>query len=96
MKGMKRIEVILPEGEIADLIDALRKETQIGGYTLIPSVSGLGIHGATVHGLGQLDNSYLLIATELEDFPSLIEAIRPFLKRFGGICLVSDAQRVLE
>ena len=95
MKAMKRIEIILPEGETDDLIDALGRETQIGGYTLIPSVSGRGIHGATVHGLGQLDNSYLLIATEPENLPSVIEAIRPFLKRFGGICIVSDAQRVL-
>lgn len=96
MKAMKRIEIILPEGETDDLIDALGKETQISGYTLIPSVSGRGDRGATVHGLGQLDNSYLLIATEPENLPSVVEAIRPFLKQFGGICIVSDAQRVLD
>ena len=44
MKAMKRIEVILPEGEVDELIEAL-DATDISGYTLIPSVSGRGDRG---------------------------------------------------
>jgi nitrogen regulatory protein PII len=95
MKAMKRIEIILPRGEADDLIESL-EATRISGYTLIPSVSGRGDRGATLNALGQLDNSYLLIACEDEQMTALVETIRPFLRRFGGICLVSDAQWVLH
>jgi nitrogen regulatory protein PII len=95
MKAMKRIEIILPEGEVDELIDAL-EATQISGYTLIPSVAGRGDRGRTLQALGHLDNSYLLIACESERMTTVVEVIRPFLRRFGGICLVSDAQWVLH
>ncbi|MGB5494126.1 MAG: P-II family nitrogen regulator [Sedimenticolaceae bacterium] len=95
MKAMKRIEVILPEGEVDELIEAL-DATDISGYTLIPSVSGRGDRGRTLQALGHLDNSYLLVACESERMPAVVEAIRPFLGQFGGICLVSDAQWVLH
>ena len=97
MKPVKRIEIILPEGESEAVLQALR-ETSITGYTLIPSVSGRGDRGATVHGLGlaRLTNSYLLIACEPPQVEEIVETIRPFLRRFGGICLVSDASWVLH
>ena len=95
MKTMKRIEVILPEGETDDLIRAM-EGSGVGAYTLIPSVSGRGDRGRTPHAAGQLDNSYLLVACEEDHLHPLVETIRPFLRRFGGICLVSDAQWVLH
>lgn len=95
MKEVKRIEIIIPEGGTSKLIEAL-EATHISGYTFIPSVSGRGDRGRTLQALGQLDNSYLLVACESEKLLSAIEAIRPFLKRYGGMCLVSDAQWVLH
>ena len=44
MKAMKRVEVILPEGETDKLIQAI-EGTGISGYTLIHSVSGRGDRG---------------------------------------------------
>lgn len=95
MKPMKRIEVILPQGEADELIRAL-EDKGVSAYTLIPSVSGRGDRGSTLHALGQLDNSYLLVACDEANLHTLVEAIRPFLRRFGGICLVTDAQWVLH
>lgn len=95
MKPIKRIEVILPKGEASDLIDTL-EATRISGYTLIPSVSGRGDRGRTVAALGNLDNSYLLVACEAEQLNDIVESIRPYLRQYGGICLVSDAQWVLH
>lgn len=95
MKPMKRIEVILPRGEADDLIDAL-DEASVSGYTLIPSVAGRGDRGRTTPVLGNLDNSYLLVACEAGQLRAVVESIRPFLRRFGGICLVSDAEWVLH
>lgn len=95
MKSMKRVEIILPEGEAEDLIEALGA-VDISGYTLIPSVSGRGERGTASNVLGRLGNSYLLVACEDDQMSAVVETIRPFLKRFGGICLVSDAQWVLH
>lgn len=95
MKPVKRIEIILPEGEADQVLEAL-EAVPISGYTVIPSVSGRGDRGATVLGLGHLDNSYVIIACEPEQQQAVVETIRPFLKRYGGICLVSDAQWVLH
>lgn len=95
MKPIKRIEIVLPKGEIDHLIRQLEAD-KISGYTLIPSVIGRGERGLTHEALGNLDNSYLLIACEETELDGFIETIRPFLKRVGGICLVSDAQWVLH
>lgn len=95
MKPMKRIEIILPEGEADELIRAMEGKG-VNAYSLIPSVSGRGDRGSTFNALGQLDNSYLLVACDEDHLHTLVETIRPFLRRFGGICLVSDAQWVLH
>ena len=95
MKAMKRVEVILPEGETDKLIQAI-EGTGISGYTLIHSVSGRGDRGRTLNVLGPLDNSYLLMACEDERLHRVVETIRPFLRKFGGICLVSETQWVLH
>lgn len=95
MKPVKRIEIILPEGEADQVLEAL-EAVSISGYTVIPSVTGRGDRGATVLGFGNLDNSYVLVACEPEQQHAVVETIRPFLKRYGGICLVSDAQWVLH
>lgn len=95
MKAMKRVEVILPEGAAEELIQAI-ETTGISGYTLILSVSGRGDRGSTLNVFAQLDNSYLLMACAQEQLDRVVETIRPFLRQFGGICLVSDAQWVLH
>lgn len=95
MKAIKRIEVVLPKGEAQHLIEHL-EAAEVTGYTLIPSVVGRGERGRAFQPLGNLDNSYLLVACEEPQLAQIVEAIRPFLRRFGGICLVSDAQWVLH
>ncbi len=95
MKPIKRVEVILPKFESSELIEALESK-KISDYTLMPSVSGRGDRGRTLPALGDLDNSYLLVACEMERLEDIVETIRPFLRRYGGICLVSDAQWVLH
>jgi nitrogen regulatory protein PII len=95
MKPVKRIEIVLPQREVDHLIAQLEAR-KVSGYTRIPSVVGRGERGLAHEALGNLDNSYLLVACDESEVEGLIESIRPFLKRFGGICLVSDAQWVLH
>ena len=41
-----------------------------------------------------MSNSYILIVCDDEQAAKIIESLRPKLKRYGGMCLVSDAQWV--
>jgi len=93
--AMKRIESTVPEGEAIELVEVL-EATHISGDTIIPSVAGRDGGGRVLQALGQLDNSYLLDASDSEKLLSAIEAPRPFLKRCGGRCLISDAHRGLH
>jgi nitrogen regulatory protein PII len=97
MQDIKRVEIVtdsLEMHEVTDIIDQLG----ISGYTLIKDVVGKGERGLQSGDelTGVFKNSLLLVACEAEKVPALVEAIRPILKKRGGICLVSDAQWVVH
>lgn len=97
MQPIKRVEIVtdsLEMQEVTDIIDQLG----ISGYTLIKEVLGKGERGVQSGDelTGVFKNSLLLVACEAEKVPALVEAIRPVLKKRGGICLVSDAQWVVH
>lgn len=93
---VKRIEMVLQQDvieEIAKKLDALG----VSGYTLIQDVLGRGERGLrTGIGLGAFEYHHLLIACEEAQVEPIVEMVRPYLKRFGGMCLVSDAQWVIH
>ena len=97
MQPVKRIEIIMDFPELAKIVKILNS-LGISGYTVIRDVTGSGDRG-----LRQGDeltdvfkNSYVMTACPEEKMQEIVEAIRPLLKRFGGICLVSDAEWVIH
>lgn len=92
---VKRIEIILPQDVMAEVtgkLDALG----VSGYSVIEDVLGRGERGLRAgSGLGVFQYQYLLIACEEARVGPIVETAGPYLKRFGGLCLVSDAQRVI-
>lgn len=96
MRPVKRIEMVLHQDvveEITKKLDALG----VSGYTLIQDVLGCGERGMRSSiGLGAFQYSYLLLACEDAQVGPIIEVVRPYLKRFGGMCLVSDAQWIIH
>lgn len=97
MQAIKRVEIVtdsLEMHEVTDTIDRLG----ISGYTLVKDVLGKGERGLQSGDelTGVFKNSLLLVACEADKVPALVEAIRPILKKRGGICLVSDAQWVVH
>ena len=44
----------------------------------------------------KFENVAIVLACAEEVIAELIESIRPVLKKYGGICLVSDAQWVIH
>lgn len=95
-RPVKRIEMVLHQ----DIIEELTKKLDAlgaSGYTLIQDVLGRGERGLRSGvGLGAFQYSYLLLVCEEAQVEPIIEMAQPYLKRFGGLCLVSDAQWVIH
>ncbi len=96
VRPVKRIEMVLQQdvfGQIAEKLDALG----ISGYTMVEDVRGRGERGLRSGiSLGVFQYHYLLIACEAEQVGLITEMVRPYLKRFGGMCMVSDAEWVIH
>lgn len=95
-KPVKRIEAVLHQDVIEEI--TIKLDTLgISGYTLIEGVLGNGERGLRSNiGLGVFQYHYLLIACEDKDVEPIIEVMRPYLKRHGGMCLVSDGQWIIS
>ncbi len=95
MRPVKRIEIIIDSMDARSVLEDL-EAIGITSYSLIRNVIGSGDRGARTGDLlnDAMSNTYILIACEENEVEKIIEDLRPKLKRFGGMCLVSDAQWV--
>ncbi len=96
MQAIKKVEIIIDYLEYPRLLERIQKEGMAVGYTVIKEAVGSGGRGVrTGDGFsGELTNSYILIACSEDEAQRIVEIVRPILKRFGGVCLVSDAMWV--
>ncbi len=96
MQAVKKVEIIIEYLELPRLLELIKKESITVGYTVIKEAVGSGGRGDRAgDGLsGELTNSYILIACSEDEAQRIVEIVRPTLKRFGGVCLVSDAMWV--
>lgn len=92
MKSVKRLEIIVERAERDRVLDLL-SAAGVDGWSILPVVSGQGQRGARgSDGLpGSLENDLILVAVDPAILDSLLEALRPVLARWGGVCLVSEA-----
>ncbi|BAY28009.1 nitrogen regulatory protein P-II [Calothrix sp. NIES-2100] len=93
MESVKRLEIITNSLEIPQVIKILDK-IGVSGYTIIKDVTGKGDRGSIIDDLEiqALTNAYVLsICTEEQEY-QVVDAITPILKKFGGVCIVSDAK----
>lgn len=97
MRPVKRIEIVIDSLELRKLLKNL-EQVGVSGYTVIQDAAGMGDRGVRAGDQlsDVLKNSYVITACPEEQLQPLIDAIRPLLKRFGGICLVSDAQWIVH
>lgn len=95
MEAVKRVEIIIDHVALRPLMELL-EQNGFNSYTLLPDTAGKGDRGLR-HGdglSGEFNNSYMLVACSQDDVQRLVELVRPLLKQFGGICLVTDAMWV--
>ncbi|MBI3343982.1 MAG: transcriptional regulator [Gammaproteobacteria bacterium] len=91
MKAVKKVEVVVESVAVPQVL-ALLERHGFPSYTMIPGAYGKGDRGESLGGVsGEFNNSYLVIVCDAERVNDLVELIRPVLKRFGGVSLVSDA-----
>ena len=97
MQQVKRLEIIIDTPEVPALLAILR-EQKVSGYTVFGSVTGSGDRGERRNDEpgGGAGNACILTAVSPEKAAALVVAVRPILKRRGGICLVSDASWVVH
>lgn len=95
MQPVKRVEIVTVAVERQGLVQKL-KEIGITGYTILPTVEGFGDRGLRAGDelTDVFKNIYVLVACSEEQARAIAEAVRPILRKFGGICLVSDATSV--
>ena len=92
MKQVKRLEIVV-DAPFSERIVAVLQRHGIEGWTVVRGASG---HGERGERLGDeitgVSNNHIIVTTcPPERLDALIEDVRPLLKRFGGMCLVSDA-----
>ena len=93
MKPIKRIEIVIDAAHTPELVRTI-KSVGATGYTLIRDVQGSGDRGdrAGDELSNVYRNCYIIIAADSDTAQSLIDSARPLLERYGGMCLVSEAQ----
>ncbi len=94
---IKRIEIITDftyQSRLIKLID----ETGVSGYTIFKDIAGKGLNGdKDGHGIGGgYKNCFFLVYCSSEEAEKVVEAIRPVISTFGGVCVVSDAHWVIH
>lgn len=97
MMPVKRIEIIIDSLELPDVLEKL-EAAGVSGYTVIKDATGKGERGTRGGGelSGTFINSYVMTACPPEQVSAIVESLRPILKRFGGVCLISDAQWLIH
>ncbi|ARO89002.1 transcriptional regulator [Nitrosospira lacus] len=93
---MKRIDIVIDEEALDDLLELCRA-AGVRGYTVIKQAGGLGSRGERRPDDYALEekNAVVILACEEKQAERIIMSLRPKLKDFGGMCLLSDCQWVI-
>lgn len=94
MQG-KKIEIIIEVVKTPKII-RLVDELGLSGYSIIHNVEGRGVHGMcdAQEVTDVLSNDYIVIICTDGQAQLLLDEVAPILKKFGGICYISDVRRL--
>jgi hypothetical protein len=91
MDTIKRIELVVPAIEVNEIIKRL-ENMGVTKYSIIRHVVGRGASGAYSDDVdNQLASTYILTTCMAGQENDIFWELQPILKKFGGMCLVSDA-----
>ncbi len=94
--ALKRLEIVIDEEKLEELITILN-EVGVRGYTFVRQAGGLGSRGTRRPDdlFFEQTNAMFILACEEKQAERLVTALRPRLKEFGGMCLISDCECVI-
>ena len=97
MIAVKRIEIVVGarhSEKVTTLLDTLAVE----GWTLVRDAMGRGQRGQQFGDelTGVSSNHWILTTCPAERLTDVVEPLRKVLERYGGVCLVSDANWVIH
>ena len=97
MQDVKKVEIIVDTFHIDNVLSIL-DQVKVSGYTVIKNTSGKGDYGIAYSSLDfEFTNSYIMtVCTDEKQLNTLVELITPLLKKFGGICLVTESKWVIH
>jgi len=91
MKRVMKVEIITDSIEVENVAKLL-DEIGVYGYSIINDVVGKGSRGvrSDYELTGLFKNSYIMVVCNEVEMHKIAEAIRPIIRKFGGLCIVSD------
>jgi nitrogen regulatory protein PII len=92
VEPIKRVEIVVSSFELENVL-ALIEQSGATGYTVVREIFGKG-HRGIRDGADISDafrNTMILTACTDDQAKVIIEKVRPILKKYGGMCLVSEA-----
>ncbi|MEM6458974.1 MAG: transcriptional regulator [Planctomycetota bacterium] len=93
MRDVKRIEVVVDAVHV-ERVTAVLRDAGVGGFTVFRGAWGEGDRGPRrPDGVsGAFETCVVLCACDPAKADAVTEALRPILKRYGGVGLVGDAR----
>lgn len=97
MEARKKIEVVIDSYHLDKVLEVFDKNG-VEGYTIIRDVLGKGERGlmSADELTDALKNSYVFTACDENTAMNVVNQLRPILKRYGGVCLISDVLWLLH
>jgi nitrogen regulatory protein PII len=97
IKLVRRIEIVIPSIELKKVTKILDQAGVID-YTILKDVVGRGERGKISDDMDIADmgDDYIAAICDDRQEDEVVAAIRPLLKRYGGMCTISDAKLVLH
>ncbi|WP_448583811.1 P-II family nitrogen regulator [Thermocrinis sp.] len=97
MIAQKKVEIVINKPYLKKILEFLEKQG-VKGYTVIEDALGLGERGL-MRGDEITDtfkNSYIFTVCDEETANRIAKDIVPYLKKYGGVCIISDVLYVVH
>jgi tRNA A22 N-methylase len=96
-KLVKKFEIAIPAIELKKITKILDR-LNISDYTVIKNITGKDERGAIVDDLeiAGMGGDYILAIADESQEEQLADSVRPLLKKYGGMCIISDVKFVIH
>jgi nitrogen regulatory protein PII len=97
MTPRRKVEIVVNRPYLEKILEFLEK-VGVKGYTVIEDVKGLGDKGFMGGDeiTDTFKNSYIFTVCDEETAKKIEDGIIPLLKKYGGICVISDVKAYIH